>query len=118
VLGAFLAIAALILPLSWQVIQAELAHSRNMKAMDASISQLKKQPCAEAAATWQQLQISAEQIPMVFTKLAKQGEFLNHQRVLLDAIKRASGTCLTITSDLARVQQACKTCHESYKSER
>jgi cytochrome c556 len=118
VLGAFLAIAALILPLSWQVIHAELAHSRNMKAMDASIAQLKKLPCSSPEKSWQQLQISAQKIPLVFTKLARQSEFLNHQRELLNAIMQAGGTCVTLTSDLARVQRACKACHETYRSGR
>jgi hypothetical protein len=71
ILGAIVLIAAIMLPLSWSVIQAELAQGRNMKSMQAALKKLEQQPCDESLVRTQgsALQDAIAQIPEAFPLL-------------------------------------------------
>jgi hypothetical protein len=118
ILGAFLLAMAIVLPMSWAVIQAELRQGRNMKAMQSALKVLKQQPCnqVEAQAQWLALKSSVDNIPYSFPKLHAQFEFRRHQLDLAAAVRDSTIECSAIPASVGKIEQGCKACHKEFRS--
>lgn len=116
---------AVVLPVSWQVMQAELAQSRNMKAMRDSLDKLERlsNECAPAALQQASAQLVATsaQIDRAFSYLAHSSadfrrlSLAMHKQTLAFAAQSRTNTCKALV-ELPALKNQCKQCHELFRT--
>ena len=129
-IAGFVTAVLVIVPITWNAMQAELAQSRNMTAMRDSLekieqlaattSQEKRCPASLRDASHRLTQASGE-IDSAFSYLAGGSEqFRQLSQALQTQVQRfstmsQSSTCVA-ASELAALKQQCKQCHEQFRN--
>lgn len=113
-----------VLPVSWQVMQTELAQSRNMKALDKTIKQIDEQSKSCEPAKLRQLASafveSSLQIDAAFGYLVQGSEEFAHLSAAMQAQAKQFETATEragceARSQLAELKGRCKACHGKFR---
>lgn len=121
---ALLAVAVVV-PFTWQVMQAELAQSRNMKAMRDSLDALEhlSTDCTPAAVQQASAQLLADsaQIDAAFAYLAKGStdfrrlSLAMHKQSQAFAAQNRDRACTALVG-VPALKNQCKQCHELFRT--
>ena len=126
-IGIFGLALAIVLPVSWKVMQAELAQSRNMRAMGDQLDVMERmsgdcrlEPLQKAA---QDLTTASMQIDGAFAYLSEGSkDFRLLSAAMRTQAKRFSDQSKTagcaVLTELSTLKNQCKQCHEQFRTKR